>query len=533
MTSFQNAPSRLGTSFARVQRPVAAAPAVSGWMKRIARRLAAVAAPRSSAGWLCAWLLLAAVPAVGADCTLFPFPHTVVGVDDAARRTNLIEAVECANSNGTADVIDLDGQTVTLTDAYADYSGATGLPQITSNVTLRNGALTRTGSNLFRILSVSAAGNLSLRNVTVSNGGGAGFASRGAGLHNLGTTQVIGSHLRNNTGTQAVAIYSTNTLTVANSTIAGNSASSYNAILEMVGGTATIANSVISGNRSQTSDNISLLSGARLTLSNSTVAYNYTAVSASNASGAFYLFPAAVLTVRNSIIWGNRNSNNTADQIEPSGGPTPTVSNSIIEGGTFGALNSDPLFVSTIAVSATPTIAGDFRPSNFSPAIDAGANANVVTDSLDVNGDGNTSEDAPDLGGDPRRYDDTGVSDTGSGTAPIVDLGAYEKQTGSISPPTLTVNDVTVSEGNAGTVNADFVVTLGAAAPAGGVTFDIATAGNTATGGPDYVTRALTGQTIAAGNDVCVHRAGQRRRGRRAQRVLLRQRHQCRQCHGR
>ena len=66
--------------------------------------------------------------------------------------------------------------------------------------------------------------------------------------------------------------------------------------------------------------------------------------------------------------------------------------------------------------------------------------------------------------------------------------------------PTLSINDVSVIEGNAGTVNAQFSVTLSAPAGVGGVTFDIATANNTATlADNDYVANTLTGQTIAAG----------------------------------
>lgn len=65
----------------------------------------------------------------------------------------------------------------------------------------------------------------------------------------------------------------------------------------------------------------------------------------------------------------------------------------------------------------------------------------------------------------------------------------------------LTVNDVSVSEGNAGTTVATFTVSLSQPAPKGGVTFNIATADGTATvADNDYVARSLTGQTIAAGN---------------------------------
>jgi len=65
--------------------------------------------------------------------------------------------------------------------------------------------------------------------------------------------------------------------------------------------------------------------------------------------------------------------------------------------------------------------------------------------------------------------------------------------------PTLTINDVTLAEGNAGTTNATFTVSLSEPAGPGGVTFDIATANGTATAGVDFVTNSLTGQTILAG----------------------------------
>ncbi len=67
--------------------------------------------------------------------------------------------------------------------------------------------------------------------------------------------------------------------------------------------------------------------------------------------------------------------------------------------------------------------------------------------------------------------------------------------------PTLSINDVAVTEGDVGTVTATFTVSLTAPAGAGGVTFDIATADNTATtADSDYVARALVGQTIPAGS---------------------------------
>ncbi len=66
--------------------------------------------------------------------------------------------------------------------------------------------------------------------------------------------------------------------------------------------------------------------------------------------------------------------------------------------------------------------------------------------------------------------------------------------------PNLTINDVSLNEGNAGTTTFTFTVSLSAPAPAGGVTFDIATANSTAVAPGDYTATSLVGQTIPAGS---------------------------------
>ena len=70
-----------------------------------------------------------------------------------------------------------------------------------------------------------------------------------------------------------------------------------------------------------------------------------------------------------------------------------------------------------------------------------------------------------------------------------------------LSSPNLTINDVTLAEGNAGTTTFTFTVSLASAAPAGNVTFNIATIDGTATTADnDYVANSVTSQTIVAGN---------------------------------
>jgi uncharacterized protein len=77
---------------------------------------------------------------------------------------------------------------------------------------------------------------------------------------------------------------------------------------------------------------------------------------------------------------------------------------------------------------------------------------------------------------------------------------------GFVAPPTpsLTINDVTVNEGNSGTTVFGFTVALSSAAGPGGVTFDIATADNTAAAPGDYTAKSLGAQTIPAGGTTYV-----------------------------
>jgi predicted extracellular nuclease len=66
--------------------------------------------------------------------------------------------------------------------------------------------------------------------------------------------------------------------------------------------------------------------------------------------------------------------------------------------------------------------------------------------------------------------------------------------------PSLSVNDVSLNEGNSGTTTFTFTVSLSTAAGPGGVTFDIATAPDTATAPSDFTAKSLTSQTIPEGS---------------------------------
>src|SRR5947209_369830 len=95
------------------------------------------------------------------------------------------------------------------------------------------------------------------------------------------------------------------------------------------------------------------------------------------------------------------------------------------------------------------------------------------------------------------RWTDTDATGADDGLA--VDDFSLTPQAGPVLP-NLTINDVSLNEGNAGTTSFTFTVSLSAPAGPGGATFDIATANGTATAPSDYTAKSLTAQTIPAGS---------------------------------
>jgi predicted outer membrane repeat protein len=117
-------------------------------------------------------------------------------------------------------------------------------------------------------------------------------------------------------------------------------------------------------------------------------------------------------TITNSILW----SDATGETFLGISGSL-NVSYSDVQGGFGGTgnISSDPRFVNPGG--------GDWRLGSGSPAVDAGNNAAVPA--------GITT----DLAGLPRFFDDPAVPDTGLGTPPVVDMGAYERVPLSVSAP--------------------------------------------------------------------------------------------------
>ena len=334
-------------------------------------------------------------------CGAISFPYTL---PDNAPAT-LVRAIECANANGaSADTIDLNGQTVTLTTSFATTAFSNiGLPQINTPITIQNGTITRNSTELFRFFLNTST--LTLNNLSLSN---ADSQSDGGAINN---------------GPSAV-------LNISNSRLVGNFGNFGGAIFNSNTATATLTNTLVSGNRSN-SQGGGIRNRGTLVLNNSTVAGNFTTAT-TEGGGGIANAGSFSLTLNNSIVAGNEASNFPA-------------ANDIVGAftGNSSLVGVNPGFVAPLDASNTaPTTGGDYRLASLGAAIDAGNNALLpsgVTLDLDRN---------------PRRVDDTAVADTGVGTAPIVDIGAYERQTSSqppevqVSPNSLTLNETGETVGN-------------------------------------------------------------------------------------
>jgi len=195
--------------------------------------------------------------------------------------------------------------------------------------------------------------------------------------------------------------------TLTNCAFSGNSTlADGGGMHNMISSSPTLTNCTFSGNEAGTAPGytghgggMSNWSSSSPTVTNCTFAQN----SAGALEGGAGMYNSSCSpTVTNCIL------RDGGDEIANENGSTVAVTYSDVQGGWAGAgnINADPLFVSPGG--------DDYRLGAGSPCIDAGDNSAVPA--------GITT----DLEGLARFIDDPASADTGSGTSPIVDMGAYE-----------------------------------------------------------------------------------------------------------
>ena len=148
-------------------------------------------------------------------------------------------------------------------------------------------------------------------------------------------------------------------------------------------------------------------------------------------AGAIDVSETGTLALVNSIVWNNGGTDDS--QITLSDSSSVSVSYCDIEHGELG-VNAPPgsvLAWGSGNIELDPLI---FDPSQnayalapLSPCIDAGDNAALAADSADLDRDGIVNEPTPlDIAARPRQTASACVADSGSGVAPLSDIGAYE-----------------------------------------------------------------------------------------------------------
>jgi hypothetical protein len=210
--------------------------------------------------------------------------------------TALIAAINEANSRGGENTIILKPGVYTLTKvdngAFVvppppGLHGPTGLPVITSALTLRGDGAEFTSiarhesAPAFRILFVSAEGNLTVEGLTITGGltpafCGAVFCGVGAGIRNEGAVTIKSSIVtRNRTQVDpGGGLFNRGTMIINESTIARNSAFATSGAGIVNGGSMTISKSSISNNTATDQNVGGIINGGNLLITNSTIANN-------------------------------------------------------------------------------------------------------------------------------------------------------------------------------------------------------------------------------------------------------------------
>lgn len=256
-----------------------------------------------------------------------------------------------------------------------------------------------------------------------------------------GMPLVIRCTIVGNVGGPAIGAYGT-TLTLWESIVAGHWAASGTLGGGMIldgASAASVVDCVFSDNRTVSyGGGIQVSPQATLSVAGCSFAGN-----SAYSGGALRIDGVAVIS--NCVLWGNSGFPGYGHELALEGNSITTVTYSDVQGGEAdvyskwsatlnwgaGNIDADPLFVDPDGPDNDPLTwaDNDYRLAAFSPCIDAGDNAIVPADSFDLDDDGNVNEPLPvDIDGAPRIVDDPAVPDTGNGTPPIVDMGAYERQ---------------------------------------------------------------------------------------------------------
>ena len=257
---------------------------------------------------------------------------------------------ECPAGSG-ADVINLPAGTYKLTDVDNAAFGKTGLPIVTSTITINGAGATiarDTGAPEFRLLLVSAAGTLTLHGVTLTKGvakpGGTDPAGSGGAIVSGGTLMLLETVITDNQAAFGAGVANRGTLTVSKSMITNNNATTDGGGVLSSLGTTSVTGSYVSGNQATgTGGGIRNAAGSTVTASRCVFAANKAASGgAIDNSGALAL---SGNTFNANSVTGVGGAINSSPPPTPSPIPTLTIDHNCIiankaTGGGAGVANS-------------------------------------------------------------------------------------------------------------------------------------------------------------------------------------------------
>jgi len=220
---------------------------------------------RKLAGSLAGAALLLAL-AQGAHAATINVTTNIPDINDGDGQCSLIEAMvnanndaathpDCAAGSGSDTIVLPSNSTHTLTNFYGSPTSMTGLPRITSQITIEGNGASIVGRSPFVVISVLATGDASLHDLTLRDSS--------LGVFNAGTLMLENSAVLNNANTNLYfnglfvtggGVRNTGSLTVINSVISGNRSfgrsnrPSEGGGISNANGAVLIQNSTVSGN---------------------------------------------------------------------------------------------------------------------------------------------------------------------------------------------------------------------------------------------------------------------------------------------